>query len=159
MKIFRHSWHLHNPTSTNEQWLLNANFRARRLPQHWGREDYSWGLGGLPALHQQCLLEGMTQAMCDVPPPCNRDICISHWSLPCCIPSGIDIGGAAMGERVVQAYSSERNLNLAAAVFGITEGAELPSSFLITCRVSSTGLPTLDFLPIQICLLSWSVSG
>lgn len=50
-----------------------------------------------------------------------------------------------MGERVVQACSSEKNLT--AAVIGITEGAELPSSFLITCQVSSTGLPTLDFLP------------
>lgn len=64
-----------------------------------------------------------------------------------------------MGERVVQACSSERNLNLAAAVFGIPEGAELPSSFVITCRVSRPGLPTLNFLPIQIRLLSWSVSG
>lgn len=33
-------------------------------------------------------------------------------------------------------------LNLAAAVFGITGGTGLPSSSFITCRVSSTGLPS-----------------
>lgn len=60
MKIFRRYWHLHKPAPmSNDYWMLTL-----KPTDSLRTEEERITPGGLPALHQQCLLEGMTQAMC-----------------------------------------------------------------------------------------------